>query len=61
MQKNQSHDAKIFALVILLCSHFIYNSMQTLDETAISGLSLAAELSTMLLAKSVKRQDTVDS
>jgi len=42
LQKNQKHDAKIFALVVLLSSLFIYNSMQTIDENSIAGLSLAA-------------------
>jgi hypothetical protein len=27
LQKNQTHDAKIFALVVLLSSLFIFNSM----------------------------------
>jgi hypothetical protein len=45
LQKNQNHDAKIFALVVLLSSLFIYNSMQTIDENSIAGLSLAAQMS----------------
>lgn len=48
LQKNQTHDAKIFALVVLLSSLFIFNSMQTIDESAISCLSLATELSTFI-------------
>lgn len=42
---NLTHDAKIFALVVLLSSLFVYNSMGAIDERAINSLSLAAELS----------------
>lgn len=42
---NTTHDAKIFALVVLLSSLFVYNSMGAIDERAINSLSLAAELS----------------
>lgn len=52
LQKNQTHDAKIFALVVLLSSLFIFNSMQTIDENAISCLSLAAELSNFIKLRS---------
>jgi hypothetical protein len=52
LQKNQTHDAKIFALVVLLSSLFIFNSMQTIDENAISCLSLAAELSNYIKLRS---------
>jgi hypothetical protein len=52
LQKNQNHDAKIFALVVLLSSLFIFNSMQTIDENAISSLSLAAELSNYIKLRS---------
>jgi hypothetical protein len=43
--RNTTHDAKIFALVVLLSSLFIFNSVGTIDEKAINNLSLAAELS----------------
>ena len=51
--RTNTHDAKIFALVVLLCSYLIYNrysfsrsffSMGTIDERAIGNLSLAVEL-----------------
>jgi hypothetical protein len=38
--------------VVLLSSLFIFNSMQTIDENAISCLSLAAELSNFIKMKS---------
>ena len=52
LQKNQTHDSKIFALVVLISSFFIFNSMQTIDENAISCLSLAAELSNFIKVRS---------
>lgn len=52
LQKNQTHDAKIFALVVLLSSLFIFNSMQRIDENSIQSLSLAAELSNFIKIKS---------
>jgi len=52
LQKNQNHDAKIFALVVLISSFFIFNSMQTIDENSIASLSLAAELSNFIKIKS---------
>lgn len=52
LQKNESHNSKIFALVVLLSSLFVFNSMQTIDETSIACLSLAAELSSFIKVKS---------
>ena len=52
LQKNQNHDAKIFALVVLISSLFVFNSMQTIDENAISCLSLATELSNFIKVRS---------
>jgi len=31
-ERNTTHDAKIFALVVLLSSLFVYNSMGAIDE-----------------------------
>jgi hypothetical protein len=56
LQKNQTHDAKIFALVVLLSSLFVFNSMQTIDETSIACLSLAAELSNFIKVRADKEQ-----
>ena len=52
LQKNQNHDAKIFAMVVLLSSLFVFNSMQTIDENSISCLSLATELSNFIKIRS---------
>lgn len=34
--RNQNHDAKIFALAILISSYFIYNSIGCIDELSIA-------------------------
>jgi hypothetical protein len=41
---NQQYDARIFSLATLLCSKLIYNSLGSVDETAISNLSFIANL-----------------
>ena len=47
-----NHDTKIFLLAMLLCSSFIFNSMNTIDENAINSLSLIINLSKELEIKS---------
>jgi hypothetical protein len=44
IQESQTHDAKIFALAILLSSYFIYNSMGVIDESALDRLSCITNL-----------------
>lgn len=55
--KNQTHDAKIFALVVLLSSLFIYNSMEVINESSINSLSMAAELSNNIAVRTRGNQD----
>ena len=43
--EDVNHDTKIFLLALLLCSSFIFNSMNTIDENAINSLSLIINLS----------------
>ena len=42
---DASHDTRIFALALLLSSYFIYNSIGTIDEQALSNLSLVTNIS----------------
>ena len=44
IEENQNHDSKIFLLAILLSSYFIYNSMGTIDETALQSLNLVIHM-----------------
>ena len=50
--EDVNHDTKIFLLALLLCSNFIFNSMNTIDENAINSLSLIVNLSQELQIKS---------
>ncbi|KNE60551.1 hypothetical protein AMAG_05930 [Allomyces macrogynus ATCC 38327] len=43
--KSKTYDVKIFTLAVLLSSMFMYNSMGSIDESALDRLSLVAELS----------------
>lgn len=45
VESNLKYDTRIFSLVILLCSTLVYNSMGSIDENAISNLSLVTQLS----------------
>lgn len=44
LDETQDHDNRIFSLVILLSSCFIYNSVGTIDETAIENLNLIVNI-----------------
>jgi len=44
LDNNKNHESQIFALTILLCSCFIYNSVGNIDENAIQNLSLIVNL-----------------
>ena len=45
LDADATHDTKIFALALLLSSQFIYNSHGSIDEAAISTLSLVLQIS----------------
>jgi len=45
VEKSSTHDAKIFALSLLISSYFIYNSVGAIDENSINDLSLTTQLS----------------
>jgi hypothetical protein len=45
VESNLKYDTRIFSLIVLLCSTLIYNSMGSIDENAISNLSLVTQLS----------------
>lgn len=52
LDQDSSHDCRIFALILLLSSMFIYNSMGVIDENAISNLSVVINLTKHLKVKS---------
>ena len=52
IQQDQTYDAKIFSLAILLSSYFVYNSLSIIDERALDGLSLVVNLTKQISVKS---------
>ncbi|KAI9221288.1 guanylate-binding protein [Blastocladiella britannica] len=42
--KTETHDVKIFSLAVLLSSFMIYNSLGTIDDTAVENMSLILNL-----------------
>jgi len=49
--ENENHDTKIFMLALLICSMLVYNSVGTIDESALNNLSLVVNLSKTLQCK----------
>ena len=49
--EDKNHDTRIFLLALLLSSYFVYNSMGTIDETALQSLSLIVNLSKQIQIK----------
>lgn len=45
LDEDSNHDTKIFTLSILLSSYFLYNSVGSIDETALQNLSFIVNLS----------------
>jgi hypothetical protein len=44
-KSSSEYDTRIFSLAVLLCSTLIYNSLGSIDETAVANLSFVANLS----------------
>ena len=57
LDADADHDAKIFALALLLSSYFIYNSVGSIDETALNNLSLVVELTKHIRTKASHESD----
>jgi hypothetical protein len=49
--KSETYDVEIFSLALLLSSYFVYNSLGSIDETALDRLSLVLELSKHIQAQ----------
>jgi hypothetical protein len=60
IDQNLNHDAKLFSVMMLISSIFIYNSLGVIDERAIENLSLAAHLSEHLSCKT-EASDSAES
>ena len=49
-RSTKTYDSKIFALVVLISSLFLYNTTSNIDEQGISELSLAAHISNSIVS-----------
>ena len=45
LDEDANHDIRIFSMALLLSSYFLYNSTGSIDENALSSLSLVVNLS----------------
>jgi len=61
LDADADHDAKIFALALLLSSYFIYNSVGSIDESALNSLSLVVELTKHIKTKSEKESSAPET
>jgi hypothetical protein len=52
LDEDNNHDMRIFSLALLLSSYFVYNSMGSIDENALSGLSFVTNITQHLASKS---------
>jgi len=58
--REKNHDAKIFALAILMSSLFMFNSIGSIDEKSISQLSLTTKLSENIALSGNKKNSEHD-
>ena len=56
-KSTKTYDSRIFALVVLISSLFLYNTYSNIDEHGISELSLAAHLSNAITTNSEINKD----
>ena len=54
---TRTYDSKIFALIVLISSLFIYNTNGNIDEKSISELALAAHLSNTVASNTIEDKD----
>jgi Guanylate-binding protein, N-terminal domain/Guanylate-binding protein, C-terminal domain len=57
LDQDSDHDSRIFSLAVLICSCFIYNSVGSIDEEALSNLSLVVNLTKHIHIKSKKNEE----
>ncbi|KAG6963449.1 hypothetical protein JG688_00008138 [Phytophthora aleatoria] len=58
VDREQTHDTRIFALALLLASNFVYNSRGVIDGNAIEDLSLVVNLSKHIQTSSSSKDAT---
>jgi hypothetical protein len=57
LDEDSNHDVRIFSLAILLCSYFLYNSVGSIDESALQNLSLVVNLTKHIQIKTRNGED----
>ena len=60
LDEDSNHDVRIFSLAILLSSYFLYNSVGSIDESALQNLSLVINLTKHIHIKS-RGGDDIDT
>jgi len=58
LDEDNNHDMRIFSLAVLLSSYFIYNSMGSIDENALSSLSFVTSISKHIKIRTESDQDS---
>lgn len=58
LDQDSGHDCRIFALILLLSSMFLYNSVGAIDENAISSLSLVINLTKHIKVRGRKTNES---
>lgn len=61
IDQDASHDCRILALMMLLTSMFVYNSVGAIDENAISSLSLVINLTKHIKVRAKNRNQAQNS
>lgn len=56
LDADTAYDSRIFALILLMSSTFLYNSSGAIDENAISSLSMVINLTKHLSSKTIEGQ-----
>ena len=57
LDEDNNHDMRIFSLALLLSSYFLYNSVGSIDENALSNLSLVVNITKHIHLKSSDIED----
>ena len=60
LDEDSNHDVRIFSMAILISSYFLYNSVGSIDENALSSLSLVINLTKHIHLKSTGLQEDID-
>ena len=61
LDEDSNHDVRIFSLAILLSSYFLYNSVGSIDESALQNLSLVINLTKNIHIKARGNNEDLDT